>query len=95
MDQTAVHRIHKAVEAAKQAAHRATTIDQCDVGDVDEVIETIDRELASQTPNKNTLTLMLNSLARSLIVAPSATEACQEIDRALRLAGLPSTWNQE
>ncbi len=94
MDQTAIHRIQKAVEAAKQAAHRATTIDQCDVGDVDEVIETVDRELASPTPNKNTLTLMLNSLAKSLIVAPSATETCQEIDRALRLAGLPSTWNQ-
>lgn len=93
MDQTAVHRIQKAVEAAKQAAHQAT-IDQCDVGDLDEVIETVDRELARPTPNKNTLTLMLNSLARSLIVSPSATAACQEIDRALHLAGLPSTWNQ-
>jgi hypothetical protein len=93
MDQVAVHRIHKAVEAAKQAAHQAS-IDQCDVGDLDEVIETVDRELARPTPNKNTLTLMLNSLARSLIVSPKATEACQEIDRALHLAGLPSTWNQ-
>jgi hypothetical protein len=93
MDEMAVHRIHKAVEAAKQAAHQAT-IEQCDVGDVDEVIETIDRELARPTPNKSTLTLMLNSLARSLLVAPSATGTVQEIDRALRLAGLPATWNQ-
>jgi hypothetical protein len=93
MDEIAVHRIHKAVEAAKQAAHQAT-IDQCDVGDVEEVIETVDRELARPAPNKNTLTLMLNSLARSLLVAPSATETVQEIDRALRLAGLPATWNQ-
>lgn len=93
MDEIAVHRIHKAVEAAKQAAHQAT-IEQCDIGDVDEVIETVDRELARPTPNKNTLTLMLNSLARSLLVAPAATETVQEIDRALRLAGLPATWNQ-
>jgi hypothetical protein len=93
MDEIAVHRIHKAVEAAKQAAHQAT-IEQCDIGDVDEVIETVDRELARPTPNKSTLTLMLNSLARSLLVAPSATETVQEIDRALRLAGLPATWNQ-
>jgi hypothetical protein len=93
MDEIAVHRIHKAVEAAQQAAHHAT-IDQCDVGDVDEVIATIDRELASPAPNKSTLTLMLNSLARSLLVAPAATETVQEIDRALRLAGLPATWNQ-
>ena len=93
MDEMAVHRIHKAVEAAKQAAHQAA-IEQCDIGDVDEVIETVNRELARPTPNKSTLTLMLNSLARSLLVAPSATETVQEIDRALRLAGLPSTWNQ-
>jgi hypothetical protein len=93
MDQMAVHRIHKAVEAAKQAAHQAT-IEQCDIGDLDEVIETVDRELARPTPNKSTLTLMLNSLARSLLVAPSATETVQELDRALRLAGLPATWNQ-
>jgi hypothetical protein len=93
MDQVAVLRIYKAVEAAKHAAHEAT-LDRCDVGDLDEVIETIERELGRPTPNKNTLTLMLNSLARSLTAVPSAAEVCREIDRALRLAGLPVTWNQ-
>lgn len=93
MDQVAVLRIHKAVEAAKHAAHEAW-LERCDVGDLDEVIETIDRELGRPTPNKNTLTLMLNSLARSLTAVPSAAEVCREIDRALRLAGLPVTWNQ-
>ena len=93
MDHEAVYRIHKAVEAAQLAARQAK-LDRCDAGDLDEVIQTIDRELASPVPNKSTLTLMLNSIARSLTVAPSATEACQEIDRALRLAGLPATWNQ-
>jgi hypothetical protein len=93
MDQTAVARIHKAVEAAKHAAHEAR-LERCDVGDLDEAIETVDRELGRPSPNKNILTLMLNSLAKSLTADPSATEACREIDRALRLAGLPVTWNQ-
>ena len=93
MDQTAIHRIHKAVEAAERAAHQAT-LDQCDVGDVDEVIATINRELASKVPNKSTLTMMLNSLAKSLTASRSASDACQEVDRALRLAGLPVTWDQ-
>jgi hypothetical protein len=93
MDHEAVYRIHKAIEAARLAAQHAK-LDRCDVGDLDEVIETVDRELASPTPNKSTLTLMLNSIARSLTTAPSAAEACREIDRALRLAGLPATWNQ-
>jgi hypothetical protein len=93
MDQVAVLRIHKAVEAAKHVAHEAK-LARCDVGDLDEAIETVDRELGRPTPNKNTLTLMLNSLARSLTAVPSAAEVCREIDRALRLAGLPATWNQ-
>jgi hypothetical protein len=74
MDQTAMHRIHEAVEAAKRAAHQAT-IDRC-------------------RTRTHTFTLMLNSLAKSLTVAPSASETVQESDRALRLAGLPATWNQ-
>jgi hypothetical protein len=93
VNQTAVLRIHKAVDAAKQAAHQAR-LDACDVDDLDEVIEGVDRELEQPAPNKNTLTLFLNSIAKSLAVAPSAEGACREIDRALRLAGLPVTWNQ-
>ena len=93
MDHAAIHRLQEAVAAAKQAAHEAR-LDNCDVGDIDEAIEAVDLELAKPTPNKNTLTLFLNSVARSLIAAPSAREARDQIDKALRASGLPATWEQ-
>ena len=93
MDHAAIHRLQQAVNTAKQAAHQAR-LDNCDIGDIDEAIEAIDLELAKPTPNKNTLTLFLNSVARSLIAAPSAREARDQIDEALRSSGLPSTWEQ-
>lgn len=93
MDPTTVHRLQKAAEAAKQAAHRAR-LDSCDISDLDEAIEAVDRELANTTPNRNTLALYLNSVAKSLMVIPAAREACAEIDKALRSSGLPSTWSQ-
>jgi hypothetical protein len=93
MDHAAIHRLQKAVDTAKQAAHQAR-LDNCDVEDIDEAIEAVDLELAKPTPNKNTLTLFLNSVARSLITAPSAREARDQIDEALRSSGLPATWEQ-
>jgi hypothetical protein len=93
IDAEAAHRIHKAVDAAKQAAHQAK-LDDCDVGDIDEAIEAVDQELGRPHPNKNTLALYLNSVARSLIALPKARHACDEIDRALHLSGLPSTWEK-
>jgi hypothetical protein len=93
MNHAAVHRLQGAVEAAKKAAHRAK-MDNCDVGDIDEAIEAVELELTKATPNRNTVTLYLNSVARSLIGVPSAREACGEIDEALRGAGLPATWEQ-
>lgn len=93
MDPASIHRLHKAVEAAKVAAHQAR-LDNCDVGDIDEVLEATDQELAKPHPNRNTLTLYLNSVARSLIAAPSARDAREEIDHALRTSGLPTTWEQ-
>jgi hypothetical protein len=93
MDHESIHRLQKAVATAKQATHQAQ-LDNCDVGDIDEAFEAIDLELAKPTPNKNTLTLYLNSVARSLIAAPSAREARDQIDAALRVSGLPATWEQ-
>lgn len=93
MDQVAVNRIHKAVVAARQAAH-AAKLDRCDVGDVDEVIETVEKELREPVPNLNTLTMMLNSLAKTFAVSRSSESVSQEIDRVLHLSGLPATWNQ-
>jgi hypothetical protein len=93
MDHAAIHRLQQAVATAKQAAHQAR-LDNCDVEDIDEAIEAVDRELTHPTPNKNTLTLYLNSIARSLLAAPSAGQARDEIDAALRSSGLPATWEQ-
>ena len=93
MDHEAVYRLQKAVTAARQAAHQAR-LDNCDVGDIDEVLASAEQELAKPAPNKNTLTLYLNSVARSLIAAPTAVEARNQIDHALRASGLPATWEQ-
>jgi hypothetical protein len=93
MNSQAVQEIRHAMETAKQAAHTAK-LNNCDAGDVDEVIEAVSQQLDSPHPNPNTLTLYLNSLARSLISTPGARAACEEIDGALRAAGLPATWEQ-
>ena len=93
MDQADVHRLQGAVEAAKRAAHEAR-LSACDVGDLDEALEALDQELAKPKPNPNTVSLYLNSVARSLIGDPAAREARDEIDEALRSTGLPATWEQ-
>jgi hypothetical protein len=93
MDQEAVYRLQKAVAAARQAAHRGR-LDSCDVGDIDEALAAVEQELAKPTPNKNTLTLYLNSVARSLLAVPTAEEARNQIDHALKASGLPATWQQ-
>jgi hypothetical protein len=93
MDQAAVLRLRKAVAAARRTAHQAK-LESCDVDDIDEAIQAADRELAKPTPNKNTLTMYLNSVARSLMTVPSGRNASKEIDKALRSAGLHATWEQ-
>jgi len=93
MDHEAVYRLERAVAAARQAAHRAK-LDNCDVGDIDEALAAVERELAKPAPNKNTLTLYLNSVARSLLAVPTAEEARNQIDHALKASGLPATWQQ-
>lgn len=93
MDHETIYRIQKAVASAREALHDAK-LDSCDVGDIDEAIEAVDQELARPHPNKNTLALYLNSVARSLLSAPSARDAREEIDHALRASGLPATWQQ-
>ena len=93
MDPQAVQKIRHSVETARQAV-RAARLNNCDVGDVDDAIEAVSQQLDSPHPNANTLTLYLNSLARSLFSIPEARAACDEIDAALRSAGLPATWEQ-
>lgn len=86
LDAEAVHRLRQAVEVAREASHSAK-LDECDLGDVDEALEAVTRELARAHPNRNTLTLYLNSIARSLIAASSAQGAREAIDGALRSFG--------
>ena len=93
MDHEAIYRLRNAVATARQAASQAR-LDNCDVGDIDDALEALDAELAKPTPNKNTVTLYLNSVARSLIGVPSARDARDQIDSALRKSGLPATWEQ-
>ena len=91
MDPAAVHRLQKALDAARQAAHEAS-LASCDTDDIDEAIEAVTQELGKASPNRNTVTMYMNSLARSLIAVHSAGEARGEIDHALRSSGLPCTW---
>jgi hypothetical protein len=93
MDPQSVHRLRKAVELARGASH-AARLDACDLGDVDEAIEAATQELERPHPNRNTVTLYLNSIARSLIASPAARDAREAIDQALRTSGLPATWEQ-
>jgi len=93
MDQHALENIRHAVDGARQAA-QAARLDSCDVGDIEDAIEAVRQQLALAHPNSNTLTLYLNSIARSLIVVPSARDAVERVDAALREAGLPVTWEQ-
>jgi len=93
MDHEAIYRLQNAVTTARQAVSQAR-LDNCDVGDIDDALEALDQELAKPTPNQNTVTLYLNSVARSLIGAPSARDARDQIDSALRKSGLPATWEQ-
>lgn len=93
MDQHAVEKIRSAVDTAEQVA-RAARLDNCDVADIDDAIEAVRQQVSSSHPSANTLTLYLNSIARSLIGTPSARGAIERIDTALRESGLPATWEQ-
>jgi hypothetical protein len=88
MERTAIDRIREAVRTAQQAVHSGK-LDSCDIDDIDEIITTIDRELARPTPNKNTLTTYLNSLAHSLSSLPHTREVGTRLDAAMREAGVP------
>lgn len=93
MDQHALERIRNAVDKAEQAA-RAARLDSCDTTDIDEAAEAVRQQLGLRHPSPTTLTLYLNSIARSLIGLAPARDALEDIDAALREAGLPATWEQ-
>jgi hypothetical protein len=65
-------------------------LDSCDADDINEVIASVDQELARPNPNRNTLATYLSSLVRSLRSRPSAQEVSTRLDAAMRKAGLPT-----
>jgi hypothetical protein len=87
MERAHIDSIREAVRKAERAASAA--LDSCDVDDVDEVIASVEQELSRPNPNKNTLSTYLNSLARSLRSLPSAQGVCDQLDSAMRDAGVP------
>lgn len=93
MDQHALERIRHAVRRAEEGA-RAAGLDDCDQADLDDAIEAVRQQLSHAHPSQNILSLYLNSIGRSLLGKPAAREALDEIDAALRAAGLPATWEQ-
>ncbi|MFL6548051.1 MAG: hypothetical protein ACJ8OJ_05110 [Povalibacter sp.] len=82
--QVAVSHVHEAVNTL--------TLSGCDKDDMFELMERVDSELNSSHPNQQTVTMFLNSIARSLRSEPEAREICMELDDAMRRSGLPSTW---
>src|SRR5687767_4401634 len=92
MEKAAIDNIRQAVEGARQAS-QSGDFDSCDRGDIDEVIEAVERELQRPRPNAQTLATYLNSLARSLRWTEPAHNACMKLDAAMRGAGLPTHWS--
>ena len=64
----------------------------CDKDDMFELMERVDAELSSPRPNEQTVSMFLNSIARSLRNEPKAREACLQLEEAMNRSGVPSTW---
>jgi hypothetical protein len=73
-------------------ALQALGLDDCDTADIEELIDKIAAELDSPQPKVATLSLYLNSLARSLRSEPQARTVVMELDAAMRDAQLPRSW---
>ncbi len=87
MQPTDVKRVRQAIEAAKKFAH-ATTLDGCDVADLDEVFESIEQELKRPLPNAHTLATYMNSLIRSLRPQHHAPQIIAQLHEVMSLAGI-------
>lgn len=93
MDENAREQIREAIAEAQRAT-RSAGLDSCDTGDIGDAIEAVSQQLSNPRPSLNSLTLYLNSIARSLIGIPQARAALERLDAALRDCGLPATWEQ-
>jgi hypothetical protein len=86
-----VTQIREAVAAAQRFAQKST-LDGCDLSDVDEIILPLTHELERPNPNTQTLATYLNSLLRSLRAQPHAEEICSQLDEVMKQSGIPTDW---
>jgi hypothetical protein len=87
MQPTDVKRIREAIEAASKFAH-TTSLDGCDVGDIEEVLASIEQELKRPRPNAQTLTMFMNSLARSLRPQHHGAQIVAQLHAVMSDAGI-------
>jgi hypothetical protein len=86
-----VTQIREAVAAAQRFAQKST-LDGCDLSDVDEIILPLTHELERPNPNTQTLATYLNSLLRSLRAQPHAEEICSQLNEVMKRSGIPADW---
>jgi hypothetical protein len=91
MHKVNVEQLREAVRATREAIQHAG-LDTCDSGDLEEILDPVERELNASTPNAMTLSTYLNSLARSLRAQPAARSALMQLDAAMRESGVPTQW---
>jgi hypothetical protein len=70
----------------------ALALDDCDVSDLQEVIDKARAELDQPIPSKATLATYLNSIARSLRLQLQVRTVVLELDAAMRDANVPTNW---
>jgi hypothetical protein len=72
----------------------ALDLDECDLSDVQEVIDKAIAELDNPIPSTATLGTYLNSLARSLRSQPQVRTVVLELDAAMRETNVPTNWER-
>jgi ABC-type transporter Mla subunit MlaD len=86
-----VRQLREAVAAAQRFAQKST-LDGCDLSDIDEITSPLTHELERANPNTQTLATYLNSLLRSLRVQPHAAEICAQLDEVMKQSGIATDW---
>jgi hypothetical protein len=86
-----VRQIREGVAAAQRFAQKST-LDGCDLSDIDEITVPLAQELERPHPNPQTLATYLNSLLRSLRAQPHAEEICAQLDEAMKASGIATDW---
>jgi hypothetical protein len=86
-----VKQIREAVAAAQRFAQKST-LDGCDLSDIDEITAPLTHELERPQLNAQTLGTYMNSLLRSLRAQPHAEEICAQLDAVMKESGIPTDW---